>query len=97
MTRPRIGTVEYISGFVSGDGQQLITIDGKTFAASINFERYPVRPGSQVEFRTEGNRAEILAVQAELIPVPQAQNLFSNCTACIGCAGDCTCLTKGLF
>jgi hypothetical protein len=77
VTRPRIGTVEYISAFVSGDGQQLISIDGKQYAASINFERYPIRVGSQVEFRTAGNRAEILAVQAELLPLPEAATLFN--------------------
>jgi len=77
VTRPRIGTVDHISAFVSGDGQQLITIDGKQYAASINFQRYPVMVGSQVEYRTMGNRAEILAVQAELLPLPSATNLFN--------------------
>jgi len=77
VTRPRIGTVDHISAFVSGDGQQLISIDGKQYAASINLKQFPIMAGSQVEYRTMGNRAEILALQVELLPVPSATNLFN--------------------
>lgn len=78
MTRPVIGTVDHISGFVSGAGEQIISIDGKRFAAVIDLKRFPVVAGSIVEYRTAGNRAEILAVQCDLLPLPQAANLFNG-------------------
>lgn len=77
MPKARCGTVEHISSFVSGDGQQLITIDGQRYAAVINFERYPIKIGSIVEHIPAGNKTTITAVQADLIAVPQAENLFN--------------------
>lgn len=102
MTKARCGRVDHISGFVSGDGQQLITIDGKTYGAVINFERFPISVGSIVEHVPAGNRTMITAVQAELIAVPLVSDLFSNasaginnCSDCIGTAGACECLKLG--
>lgn len=77
MTRPVIGTVDHISGFVSGAGEQIISIDGKRFAAVIDLQRFPVVAGCKVEYRAEGARAEILAVQTDLLPMPEASNLFN--------------------
>lgn len=76
-SRAIIGRVDHISAFVSGVGEQLITIDGRKFAAIIDLQRFPVAAGSIVEYRTHGNRAEILAVQAELLPEPLAESLFN--------------------
>jgi hypothetical protein len=78
MAKTRLGTVDSISGFVSGDGQRIIHIDGKGYAVSVNLERFPIKPGSIVEYSTRGNCADILAVQAELLPVPMVANLFNG-------------------
>lgn len=77
MTRAIIGTVDHISAFVSGVGEQIITIDGRSYVTTINTARFPVVAGSKVEYRIAGKRAEILAVQAELIALPEAKNLFN--------------------
>jgi hypothetical protein len=76
MTRAICGKVEFLSGFAAGN-DHLIKIDGRQYAAAIDLERFPVAVGSIVEYRTEGKRAEILAVQQDLLPQPQTQNLFN--------------------
>lgn len=77
MSKPRIGIVDSVSSFASGDGQRLVSIDGKQYAVSVNLSRFPIVSGSQVEYVTHGNRADILAFQDELLPHPQASNLFA--------------------
>lgn len=97
MTRPVCGKVEFLSGFAAG-ADRIIRIDGREYAAAIDLARFPVAIGSIVEYRTQGNRAEITGLQQDLLPLPQAENLFSNswnCTDCIGSAGDCACLKGG--
>lgn len=76
MTRPACGKVEFLSGFAAGD-DRIIKIDGREYAAAIDLQRFPVSVGSIVEYRTEGNRAEITAVQSDLLPLPEAENLFN--------------------
>lgn len=75
--KPRCGRVEHISAFVSGDGQQLITIDGQRYAAVIDYQRFPLTVGSIVEFVPAGNRVTITAVQADLISLPLAAGPFT--------------------
>lgn len=77
MTRPTLGKVEFLSGFAAVDGDRVLKIDGRQYAAAIDFQRFPVTVGSIVEYRTNGKRAEILAVQQDLLPQPQTQNLFT--------------------
>ena len=95
MTRAVCGKVEFLSGFAAGD-DRIIRIDGREYAAAIDLSRFPVAVGSIVEYRTQGKRAEITGMQQELLPMPEAPNLFNmNCTACIGSAGNCACLKGG--
>ena len=77
MTRPILGKVEFLSGFAAVDGERIVKIDGRQYAAAIDLQRFPVAVGSIVEYRTEGKKAEILAVQQDLLPEPQPQNLFN--------------------
>lgn len=99
MTRPVCGKVEFLSGFAAGP-DRIIKIDGPEYAAAIDLQKFPLSVGSIVEYRTDGKRAEITGLQQELLPMPEAANLFnsdnlfsSSCTNCIGTAGDCSCLT----
>ena len=95
MTRPVCGKVEFLSGLAAGS-DRIIKIDGREYAAAIDLTRFPVTVGSIVEYRTQGRRAEITALQADLIALPEATNLFTmSCTDCIGSAGDCNCLKGG--
>jgi hypothetical protein len=102
MTRPALGKIEFLSGFAAGP-DRIIKIDGREYAAAIDLQKFPVSVGSIVEYRTDGKRAEITGMQQELLPMPQAENLFSlfpnasaeplnNCSDCVGNAGSCECL-----
>lgn len=79
MKKAYIGTVDHVSAGVSGAGESLIYIDGRAFVAVINFQRFPIKAGSNVEYRTQGNRCEILAVQADLLDIRAAGcSLFAS-------------------
>jgi hypothetical protein len=78
VTRARCGKVDSLSAFSSGSGEQLITIDGKTYATVIE-ARFPVRAGDIVEHRPAGSHTTITAVQTMLISEPESENLFSGC------------------
>lgn len=76
MTRPVCGKVEFLSGFAAGP-DRIIKIDGREYAAAIDLQKFPLAVGSIVEYRTDGNRAEITGMQQELLPLPESQNLFN--------------------
>jgi hypothetical protein len=76
MTRPVCGKVEFLSGFAAGQ-DRIIKIDGREYAAAIDLQKFPIVVGSIVEYKTEGKRAEITGMQQELLPLPEAENLFT--------------------
>jgi len=76
VTRAICGKVEFLSGFAAGP-DRIIKIDGREYAAAIDLQKFPVAVGSIVEYRTDGKRAEITGMQQELLPLPEASNLFN--------------------
>lgn len=60
------------------DGRRNITIDGTQYFTTFDPSHFPVKVGALVEFKASKKQAEITAIQADLIPLPEAFNLFNQ-------------------